>query len=121
MPEARSPHPDVLQRLLGPLQSLDPADLQNGLDPSLPSLDETLQWEPDGLPSWWPEKRPSQDGPPWNPSERRSVLLRNLREHLPRAFPPTPQTHDEKQQLVTTLRHIHGALLSGASAILASS
>lgn len=121
MLEATAPSPDALQKLLGPLQSLDPSRLRNGLDPSLPSLDDTLQFESDGLPTWWPESRPSDDGPAWSPGERRNVLLRNLREHLPSAFPETPKTPDEKQQLANTLRHIHGALIYGASGILASS
>ena len=111
---------DVLQHLLEPLQSADPVAFQNGLDPSLPGLDDTLQWEPDGLPTWWPANR-ELDGPPWKPEERRAVLLRNLREHLPSAFPNRPTTFVEQQQLVDTLRHINGALTSRAQGILASS
>lgn len=116
----QNPPPDALQYLLVPLQSADPVEFENHLDPSLPSLDETLQWEPDGLPSWWPKER-ELDGPPWSPAERRQVFLRNLSEHLPSGFPERPRTPSERQQLANTLRHLHGALRSRALGILASS
>jgi hypothetical protein len=116
-----SPPNDALQKLLGPLQSADPSQFQNGLDPHLPSLDDTLKWEPDGLPTWWPQQRPPEDGPPWSPDERRHVLLRNLREHLPSPFPVSPTKPAERQQLVNTLRHIYDGLISRALRILSSS
>lgn len=53
MPDQASPRPpqppkDDLHVLLEPVLALDPveAGLTNGLDPSLPSLDDTLQWNP---------------------------------------------------------------------------
>jgi hypothetical protein len=116
-----SPPNDALQKLLGPLQNQEPSEFQNGLDPSLPGLDETLQWEPDGLPTWWPQERLPEDGPAWSAQERRHVLLRNLREHLPNPFPVPLTKHSERQQLVDTLRHIYDALISRALAILTSS
>jgi len=120
MPDQASlshPPKDELNALLEPLLALDPveAGLTNGLDPSLPSLDDTLQWEPDGTPSWWPQKRQGQS---WSPKERRFVLLRNLKERLPQNFPPKPRTLPEKQVLANTLRLTHGALIFGASGIL---
>ena len=116
-----SPPNDALQKLLGPLQNMEPSEFQNGLDPSLPNLDDTLQWEPDGLPTWWPQNRPREDGPPWSAEERRRVLLRNLREHLPGPFPVSPTTRTEQQQVVNTLRHIYDGLISRALHILSSS
>jgi hypothetical protein len=120
MPDQVSPPKDNLQKLLGPLQNLDPYQFQNGYHPSVPSLDETLQWEHDGLPIWWPQDR-GEAGPPWSPSERRLVLLRNLREQLPSTFPASPQTFSEQQTLVDTLRRIYDGVLSGASDILSLS
>jgi len=111
---------DALQKLLNPLQSADPSEFQDHLGPEAPSLDDTLQWEPDGLPTWWPASREKADGPPWSPSERRQVLLRRLTEHLPPNFPSRPQTPAETQRLVDSLRLTYDALRSGASRILSS-
>ena len=113
-----SPPDDVLQKLLGPLQSADPTEFEDRLDPSLPSIDDTLQWEPDGLPTWWPEERWPEDGPPWSAQERGDVLLRNLREHLPRLFTVSPVTPSERQTVVDTLRYIYGALTGRALGVL---
>lgn len=111
--EGKLPPRDALQSLLGPLQSADPLDFQNDRDPSWPSLDETLQWEPNGLPTWWPK---SQHREHWNP---RQVLLRNLRENLPTSL-TTPKTNAERQEVVDSLRRIYAGLISGASGILSS-
>lgn len=112
---------DDLQKLLHPLQSADPTEFQDHLGPDAPSLDETLQWEPDGLPTWWPAERPKADGGTWDSAERRTALLRNLREHLPPSFPDQPKTPDEKQQLLDSLRRTYDGVRSGASRILSSS
>lgn len=111
---------DDLQKLLGPLQSADPSEFQDHLGPEAPSLDDTLQWNPDGLPTWWPESRDRADGGQWSPSERRKVLLHRLTEHLPPKFPAPPQTPAETQRLVDSLRLTYDALRSGASRILSS-
>lgn len=99
---------DDLQKLLGPLQAADPSEFQNHRDPTWPSLDETLQWEPSGLPTWWALRQGSP-----------AALLRNLRESLPTSL-TTPKTSDERQQVVDSLRRIYGGLSSGASDILSS-
>ena len=105
------PSPDPLQLLLGSVQALGPEAFpslnQQAQSPDLPSLDETLQWEPDGRPTWWPHSRP--------------LLLQHLRENLPARFPNQPTTHFEQQQLVAALHHTHGALHSGALDIPSSS
>jgi hypothetical protein len=119
-PHLRLEHDD-LQTLLSPLQAADPAEFTNGLGPAVPSLDDTLQWEPDGVPTWWPMERPAEEGTPWTAAQRRAVLLARLREHLPPGFPPHPTSRAEKQQLVDSLRLTYEGLRSGASHILSSS
>lgn len=120
-PKFPLPPQDDLQKLLEPLQAADPDEFKDqlaGLEG--PSLDDTLQWELDGLPSWWPKVNRSgdEDLRNWSPSQRRAVLLRNLRDELPSTFPASPKTSSEKQTLVDTLRHIHGGLAYAASDIL---
>lgn len=116
-----APPKDELQSMLDPLQAADPSEFRDHLGPEAPSLDETLQWEPDGLPTWWPKHRPAEDGDPWSSRERRTVLLRNLREHLPSRFPDRPRSSAEKQQIVDSLRRTLDGLRSRASHILSSS
>lgn len=112
---------DALQKLLGPIQASDPEEFEDNYGPEAPSLDETLEWQPDGLPSWWPLHRYVEGEKPWNPQERRQVLLRNLKETLPRDFPAQPKMSSDKQKLVDSLRHIHGGLSLSAQVILSSS
>lgn len=127
MPEASTPHPrfnppqDDLHRLLHPLYGQGPEDLGLERDDQGPEWDLTLELDLDGLPWWWPATRPAEDGPPWSRTERRNVLLRNLREGLPSGFPKTPRTPSEKRAIAQTLRRIYDGLTSGAQGILSSS
>lgn len=111
---------DALQRLLAPLQTADPSQFQDTMPEASVDLDDTLTFDPNGLPTWWPVSRSQEHGGPWSPAERRSVLLRNLKDHLGPGFPAQATTPAERQKLVDSLRHTYDGLRSGAIRILSS-
>lgn len=115
------PPTDDLQALLAPLQVLSDPEmdaLSQEAEQTEAGHEDLLQFHLDGTPVWWPLNRGDPNGKNWSLTERRTVLLRRIRETQPGVSPQTGATPAGRQQLVRTLRQIASALRAQTVEIL---